>query len=349
MDFYQSTLPTYLRSYDYLKLYRNGSLFIVDDYLGERKNFIVVDGNSIRANHPTIQTAFQNGWVVEIGSASSPQNVYVWRLNTDDINSFQNICLHRDILKRKENVKVIIGGSTFDDWNFLDRRFYKGSAGSFYTQHIEFPNGYPSNQEMIIIYTEKIDTGIGRAIARLDRSFSGLSNPKKVTLSIVDSGANHYYLDDAVISDGHFTCTCTYKDIGGVQSDIIVHKHYQNQVYLKNFKKGVSLSANGYRLEIWMKSNRSGQYKGSSDYSPIADTFPIIYDMKNENLLDLSNDNYRKRYQGQEFVLRVLNTTDWTVSEFSRPVKVHKQTVFTTDSSFASRDCKGFVLAPKVK
>lgn len=340
-----SSIPTFATESSTINQLRNGTILFCDNYNGERKNFIVVDENSLRTNFPsTVETAFTNGWIEEFGKGGGTGvNYYRWDINTDDINTFQNICLYKDFLKDRSKFKVFIGGNPFDDWGFYDRREYRDGAENFYTQHLDFSNGYPASQPLIIIYREDIEQEASDYTMMLYRSDSNAVRNRNIHMTVTDSSSNHYYLSGASLDYENYTATLTYTDFSDGNHTNTFTNYYPDILYCEQFPINANIAPKYIEIH--------GRYRRATKQDPKWDKrekgFPILLRMLNTNSFDLKSE---KPFRTGEFIFRIFDSSTNTYSKWmTTKYRGRKLSVYTTDATLSIRDYKGFVFKPTIE
>ncbi len=344
---YHSSLPTFRNELSTISSMLNNTILVCDSFNNERRNFIVVDEVSIRNNFgASVQTAYDNKWIIDFG-ASTKQLKYVWHFSTDDINVFDNICLRQDILKIKDNVKVIVNGTEIPqaNWDFFDyRRYYMSSFGD-YCQHILFNSVPAGGQTLDIEYYEDIqnDQNYRLSMKRAD----GLSVVnKKIPLTTSDQFSDQWYLDSMTISD-KFTGAAHYINFDGSGSTLDVDKNFSTHLYVVQFPYEYKFDIEqNMVLEMWKTTDRKsggdfGRYNGwNSNYSNM-----LLYREFGNNTIDFYGDNIKTGI----YQFRMRNTVTNEVSEwFDNKLSLNPIKIFTTDITVSNKTYQACMYSPKL-
>ena len=148
----QTTIPSFRTHKSYIGYMANNVILFCEDYIGERRNFIVVDSLSITAdgNDTSVETAYINGWIIDFPNVPDKRRAYKWSFPHTDIK-FNKYHLHQDVLRDKLKFEITVDGVAFTDFTFVVNgsnytRKYQNGLGTYYTTHLYFDNGYPAGE-----------------------------------------------------------------------------------------------------------------------------------------------------------------------------------------------------------
>jgi len=329
-----------------LKNYELNQLVIVDS--GDYGYYVVAD-NSVASSN--VNDAITNGYLIPFGGNNIREEKIIMYSHTDNISPHNLLWLRQLIFPNKDLVRIYINETLFDDWEFGIQ--FANPAG--YTQHISFPNGYPSGT-IKIIYKEPIKFG-GMYNIRLDR-YEGSTRVKArnamIPTTLWDNTKQSMYLESAVMNNDDPTdWTVTYRQFNGTDT-MQLNKKFFNTISVGGFVFGQAFPED-LVLEMWgydkvTNFNNHGNTGGRSK-SRRSTYYPIGKFTSNKISLDFSSSNPQwGRVNQLKFRFRQ-ETSDGKVyfSEFFKEtVSIKHFPLFTTNATLSERTYKGVYISTRL-